>query len=137
MLVDRSVAGPAAWVGGHSTRIITPPSRHESILSYVEFSRGQLTGCGLPTLSSGSISDATQRGDSVTGPIEESVVATVGDWADGLAPVLTGAADQARAAVAEFSGPETVGDYLGVSYEDPNSPFWWPTRISTITTYGT
>ena len=57
----------------------------------------------------------------MTGPIEESVVATVGDWADGLAPVLTGAADQARAAVAEFSGPETVGDYLGVSYEDPSA----------------
>ena len=35
--------------------------------------------------------------------------------------MLTGAADQARAAVAEFSGPETVGDYLGVSYEDPSA----------------
>ena len=35
--------------------------------------------------------------------------------------MLTGAADQARAAVAEFSGPETVGEYLGVSYEDPSA----------------
>ncbi|QLL06712.1 DUF3027 domain-containing protein [Mycobacterium vicinigordonae] len=66
-----------------------------------------------------------QRGESVTGPIEESpqpagaVTATA--WPDEIAGVLTGAAELARAAVAEFSGPETVGDYLGVSYEDPNA----------------
>ncbi|OOK74869.1 hypothetical protein BZL29_4133 [Mycobacterium kansasii] len=35
--------------------------------------------------------------------------------------MLTGAVDQARAAVAEFSGPDAVGDYLGVGYEDPNA----------------
>jgi len=57
----------------------------------------------------------------VTGPIGESAVATVGEWPEGLATVLTGAANQARAAVAEFSGPEAVGDYLGVNYEDPNA----------------
>jgi Protein of unknown function (DUF3027) len=57
--------------------------------------------------------------DSVTGPIEESAVATVAEWPEGLAAVLSGAVDQARAAVAEFSGPDAVGDYLGVSYEDP------------------
>ncbi len=62
-----------------------------------------------------------QKGESVTGPIEESAVATVADRAEGLAAVLTGAADQARAAVVEFSGLEAVGDYLGVSYEDPNA----------------
>ncbi|OBJ06276.1 hypothetical protein A5625_18520 [Mycobacterium sp. 1465703.0] len=66
-----------------------------------------------------------QTEDSVTTPSEEpaveSAVATVADWPEGLAAVLTGAADQARAAVAEFSGPEMLGDYLGVSYEDPNS----------------
>ncbi|ORB72599.1 hypothetical protein BST44_18905 [Mycobacterium scrofulaceum] len=60
-----------------------------------------------------------QEGDSVTGPIEESAVATVAEWPEGLAAVLTGAADQARAAVVEFSGADSVGDYLGVSYEDP------------------
>jgi Protein of unknown function (DUF3027) len=62
-----------------------------------------------------------QRGDSVTGPTEDSTVATMAEWPEGLAAVLTAAADQARAAVAEFSGPESVGDYLGVSYEDPNA----------------
>ena len=61
------------------------------------------------------------REDSVTGPIEESAVATVAEWPDGLAAVLTGAVDQARAAVVEFSGAEAVGDYLGVSYEDPSA----------------
>lgn len=62
-----------------------------------------------------------QRGDSVTGPVEESAVATVGDWPDGLSAVLTGAVDVARAAVEEFSEPEAVGDYLGVGYEDPSA----------------
>jgi len=62
-----------------------------------------------------------QTEDSVTRPIEESSVATVGEWPEGLAEVLTAATDQARAAVGEFSGPDTLGDYLGVSYEDPNT----------------
>ena len=53
--------------------------------------------------------------------MEESSVATVAEWPDRLAGVLTGAAEQARAAVAEFSGADAVGDYLGVSYEDPNA----------------
>lgn len=64
----------------------------------------------MPAVSSGSIGSALQRGDSVTGPTEESAVATVADWPEGLAAVLRGAADQARAAVVEFSGPEAVGD---------------------------
>jgi Protein of unknown function (DUF3027) len=59
--------------------------------------------------------------DSVTGPTEESAVATVAEWPEGLAAVLSGAVDQARAAVAEFSGPDAIGDYLGVSYEDPTA----------------
>ncbi len=62
-----------------------------------------------------------QKEVSVTGPIEETFVATVTDWHEELAEVLTGAVDQARTAVEEFSGPEAVGDHLGVSYEDPNA----------------
>src|SRR5271166_35919 len=68
-----------------------------------------------------------QRGDSVTAPggqsaeSAESAVATVAEWPAAMAAMLTGAIDQARAAVAEFSGLEAVGDYLGVSYEDPNA----------------
>ena len=68
-----------------------------------------------------------QRGDSVTVPggqsaeSAESAVATVAEWRAAMAAMLTGAIDQARAAVAEFSGLEAVGDYLGVSYEDPNA----------------
>jgi hypothetical protein len=38
----------------------------------------------------------------------------------GLDEILSGAVEQARAAVAEFSG-DTVGDYLGVAYEDATS----------------
>jgi hypothetical protein len=57
----------------------------------------------------------------VTEPNDESAVATVGEWPDELAAVLTGAVAAARAAVEEFSGAEAVGDYLGVSYEDPDA----------------
>lgn len=62
-----------------------------------------------------------QKEDSVTRPSEGSAVSTVAEWSEGLAAVLTGAAEAARAAVVEFSAPEMVGDYLGVGYEDPNS----------------
>jgi hypothetical protein len=62
--------------------------------------------------------DALEKGDSVTGPTAESAAGTEAEWPDDLAAVLTGAADQARSAVAECSGVETVGDYLGVDYED-------------------
>lgn len=57
----------------------------------------------------------------MTGLTEQSAVATVAEWPEGLAAVLRGAVDRARAAVEEFSGPDAVGDYLGVSYEDPNA----------------
>jgi len=62
-----------------------------------------------------------QRGDSVTGPTEEPAATTVAEWPDELGTLLTGAADQARAAVEEFAGPEAVGDYLGVNFEDPTA----------------
>jgi hypothetical protein len=38
-----------------------------------------------------------------------------------LEAVLMGAVEQARTALADFSGPETVGEYLGGSFEDPTS----------------
>ena len=38
-----------------------------------------------------------------------------------LAVVLTGAVDAARAAIVEFSGEGTVGEYLGAGFEDPAS----------------
>jgi Protein of unknown function (DUF3027) len=39
----------------------------------------------------------------------------------GLEAVLMGAVEQARAALVEFSGEDTVGEYLGASFEDPTS----------------
>ncbi len=47
---------------------------------------------------------ATRDGDAIPAP--------------GLDAVLAGAVEQARAAVVEFSGEDTVGDYLGVGYDD-------------------
>ncbi|WP_422744781.1 DUF3027 domain-containing protein [Mycobacterium sp. WMMD1722] len=38
-----------------------------------------------------------------------------------LEAVLLGAADQARAALAESSGQDSVGEYLGATFEDPTS----------------
>ncbi|WP_163757066.1 DUF3027 domain-containing protein [Mycobacterium botniense] len=54
----------------------------------------------------------------MTGASEELGAATVAEWPAGLAAVLTGAVDQARAAIAEVSGTDAVGEYLGVAYED-------------------
>lgn len=51
----------------------------------------------------------------------ELAATSVAEWSDELAALLTGATEQARAAVEEFAGSEAVGDYLGVSYEDPNA----------------
>jgi hypothetical protein len=52
--------------------------------------------------------------DDVTGSIAT-------EWSPELATVLTGAAGLARASIVEGSGDDTVGDYLGVGYEDPVS----------------
>ncbi|WP_246229055.1 DUF3027 domain-containing protein [Mycolicibacterium psychrotolerans] len=38
-----------------------------------------------------------------------------------LEAILLGAVDEARAAIAEFSGEETVGEYLGAGFEGPAS----------------
>ncbi|MDT5168240.1 MAG: hypothetical protein QOD02_1562 [Mycobacterium sp.] len=59
--------------------------------------------------------------DNVTGLTGDAAAPTNAEWSAELATVLTGAAELARAAIAEFSGDETVGDYLGVGYEDPSS----------------
>ena len=56
----------------------------------------------------------------MTGPTAESATSTA-EWSEDLAALLTGAVEQARAAIVEFSGADTVGDYLGVGYEDPTA----------------
>jgi pyruvate/2-oxoglutarate dehydrogenase complex dihydrolipoamide acyltransferase (E2) component len=43
------------------------------------------------------------------------------EWSPELATVFTGAVELARAAIVEGSGDDTVGEYLGVGYEDPTS----------------
>jgi hypothetical protein len=52
--------------------------------------------------------------DEVTG-------STTTEWSPELATILTGAAELARAAIVEGSGDDSVGEYLGVGYEDPTS----------------
>src|SRR5271168_1295748 len=59
--------------------------------------------------------------DDATGSIAQTATATTTDWSPDLATVLTGAAELARTAIIEHSGDDTVGDYLGVGYEDPTS----------------
>jgi hypothetical protein len=59
-----------------------------------------------------------EKADSVTGPTAEAAVTGTAGWPQELAALLTGAVDQARAAISELSGADTVGDYLGVGYED-------------------
>lgn len=52
----------------------------------------------------------------MTGPSAESATATIA-----VPTVLAAAVEQARSAVAEFSGADTVGEHLGVDYEDPTA----------------
>ena len=59
--------------------------------------------------------------DGVTRPTGDSATATTEEWSPELATLLTNAVEPARAAIVEFSGADTVGDYLGAGYEDPTS----------------
>ena len=60
--------------------------------------------------------------DSVTESAEHGAATPDGDPATpDLEAVLMGAVDQARAAIVEFSGEDTVGEYLGASFEDPTA----------------
>ncbi len=52
----------------------------------------------------------------MTGPSAESATATIA-----VPTVLAAAVEQARSAVAEFGGADTVGEHLGVDYEDPTA----------------
>ncbi len=54
--------------------------------------------------------------DSLTG-----TTADVAPRPADLEAVLMGAVEQARAALVEFSGSDTIGEYLGASFEDPTS----------------
>lgn len=53
----------------------------------------------------------------MTGPTQDAATAVAADQHE-VPAILTAAAGAARAAVAEFGGVETVGDYLGYQYED-------------------
>lgn len=59
--------------------------------------------------------------DSMTGSTEEAAAPTATDWPEELAAVLVGGVEQAREAIAEFSGAEKIGEYLGAGYEDPTA----------------
>lgn len=59
--------------------------------------------------------------DDATGSTAQAATATTTEWSPELATVLTGAVELARTAIIEHSGDDTVGDYLGVGYEDPTS----------------
>jgi hypothetical protein len=61
-----------------------------------------------------------ETADSLTGSTGDAA-ATTTEWSPELATVLVGAGELARAAIVEFSGEETVGEYLGAGYEDPTS----------------
>jgi hypothetical protein len=59
--------------------------------------------------------------DNLTESTGAAAAASTDEWSPELATVLIGSAELARTAVAEHSGEDTVGDYLGVGYEDPTS----------------
>ncbi|WP_156657566.1 DUF3027 domain-containing protein [Mycobacterium kyorinense] len=57
----------------------------------------------------------------MTGPTGESAATATAEWPAELAAVLTGAVEQARTAIIEFSDADVVGEYLGVGYEGPTA----------------
>src|SRR6201987_1773170 len=59
--------------------------------------------------------------ESLTRPTPESAAATTAEWAPGGGAVPTEPVEPGGAPIAKFSGADTVGDYLGVGYEDPTS----------------
>ena len=63
--------------------------------------------------------------DSVTESAEQGAAAgptgSVVDRPADLEAVLLGAVEQARAAIVEFSGENTVGEYLGAGFDDPTA----------------
>lgn len=68
-----------------------------------------------------SVTEPDQQSDTV--PVQD-VTAAAPDSAripPDLAAVLVGAIAEARAAIVEFSGEHTVGEYLGAGFEDPTS----------------
>jgi len=82
--------------------------------------RAWLANLVLETHCRKGVSVTRPFGGSIDGSVESGAV-TVADWPAETAALLTGAVDQARAAVAEFSGPDALGDYLGVGFEDPTA----------------
>lgn len=64
--------------------------------------------------------DPAQESDPGQDP-EAAAVPASQEVPPDLAAVLTGAVDAARAAIVEFSGENTVGEYLGAGFEDPTS----------------
>lgn len=58
--------------------------------------------------------------ESMTEPAEAPTAASETPQSEGLTAVLTGAVAAAREAVEEYSG-DTVGEYLGVTFEDTNA----------------
>ena len=63
--------------------------------------------------------------DSMTESAEQGAAASqsdpVADRPADLEAVLLGAVEQARAAIVEFSGENTVGEYLGAGFDDPTA----------------
>ncbi len=63
--------------------------------------------------------------DSITESAEQGAAVSqsdpVADRPADLETVLVGAVEQARAAIVEFSGENTVGEYLGAGFDDPTA----------------
>jgi hypothetical protein len=86
--------------------VVTPRSGHVSILPHGGGSRCAGDRCGS-TFAGQALLMSMDTVDTEDRPDLEAV--------------LMGAVDQARAAIIEFSGEDTLGEYLGASFEDPTA----------------
>ena len=101
--------------------VVTPRSGHATILPHRgdRSATGDRCGYACPGqalwVAMDSVTESAEQG-AAAGP-SGSVVDRPAD----LEAVLMGAVEQARAAIVEFSGENTVGEYLGAGFDDPTA----------------
>jgi hypothetical protein len=81
----------------------------------------QATGVATPRTFRARLDAMSTEPDQESDPDQAHDVPGSVDVPHDLQAVLKGAVEEARAAIVEFSGEDTVGEYLGAGFEDPTS----------------
>ncbi|WP_179963923.1 DUF3027 domain-containing protein [Mycolicibacterium parafortuitum] len=77
-------------------------------------------GSATEPVEPGSATEPVEPG-SATEPVEPGSATEPVVPSPDLEPLLRGAVEEARAAVVEYSGEDSIGEYLGAEFEDPSA----------------